>query len=195
MINLAIVADSHGSGLEKTIRDNFSDIKPFVLYYPGAKVERIKRMTISNQGRLRRFRPDILIIHVGHNNVAYHTSKNPHPDWAKNIGYEMSYLVNLAQNLLPSTKIYVSCPFPRIPAKNFSSPRCDSYNKLVRRYNRFLKAEQLNIISLYVRGLWISPKILKGKIEMFSEKDGLHLSDLGKKTVAEEWIARIKADV
>ena len=159
MIKLAVVADSHGSGLEKTIKDNCKDVVPFVLYYPGARVERIKKMTIWNQGRPGRFRPDVLIIHVGHNNVAHHNTKNPHPDWAKNIGFELSFLVKLAQNLLPMTKIYVSCPFPRIPAKYFITSKCDSYNKLVRRFNQFLKSDKLNILSVYVRGLWISPKI------------------------------------
>ena len=60
----------------------------------------------------------------------------------KDVATDLQEVFDLTINTLPNTRVYKSCPFPRVEHKNFEKDTCSSYNHMVRRFNRHIKSEQ-----------------------------------------------------
>jgi lysophospholipase L1-like esterase len=139
------------------------------------------------------FNPEAIILHIGHNNLWYHPLHNIHPQNIKDFfPFVLSFLA-LLRGHHPSAKIIYSSIFPRSVGPHLDKSQRGSYNRLAARYGALTQStcRREEIAFVLNRVLWSS--VRKGiEHRQYFLYDGLHLNTLGKKAVAEGWVASIE---
>lgn len=163
----------------------------YSLFKPGARIGGLKLLTRSKLRSIHYFSPSHILVHIGHNNVAFSRTKNARPGRPLDV---MDTIISFLQELgteFPGANISFSSLFPRVPHSSFTKNLCYGYNALVKRMSRY--AHSHGVQTIFVRDLWDVVTPPRGNPAMFEIRDGLHLTDLGKKTVAESWLSQLNS--
>ena len=76
-IRLLNISDSHGFGLNIQIWETNPDINVMSICL-GRQIDVIRHKVTQDIRRIKRFDPNRVILHAGHNDVFYHPTKNIH---------------------------------------------------------------------------------------------------------------------
>ena len=140
---------------------------------------------------LQRFRPEVVVLHLGHNDLVAHTSYNPKPLFITAVVHQVMEFVVEIKSTLPQSRILVSSILPRVVSSDFSDEKTVKYNRLARRFGEMIRSAGNKPGSSFIgtvnRGFW-------GRIarcEVLPDNhllDGLHLNDTGKALLVRGWV-------
>lgn len=181
---IVILASSHGRGMREAMLRVDPTLQILSIFEPGARVARLRYLTMQSAPRIARFNAQFIFVHVGHNNMASHPTKPKDRgdvviravlDFVEDIGRQVS-----------SAPVFYSTMFPRVPCGYFNEQRCISYNRVICRLRRYARSLGLNtIVSSGLVQLGNAPHARR---DCFEIRDGLHLTDVGRDVVAAAWI-------
>jgi hypothetical protein len=191
--NLLIIGDSHVRDLDVIIEKSFKKMQVYVVSL-GSQTDQIMAVYNNELHAINSFDPDTIVLHSGHNELAYHKSKNLTP---KDSTETTDIVINAAAVLKanhPHALVIVSSVFPRLLTFKSSLRQLDlvHYNRTAERHGRRLKAEAINNDLEYLMNnfLWKSKKLYTVKCHHYLS-DGLHLNDKAKAYVVSRWMTEI----
>ena len=188
MMRLLLVADSHGHGMASVIHRLDSAWMVMTVRVSG-QTQEVRDRYIERLPEVRQFNPEAVILHVGHNNLSYHSYYNPDPDHVKEFFPSILEFVALLQGNHPSAIVIYSSVFPRSTGPRLTDGERHSYNKVASRYGCLTQSTcRQNGINFVLNGaLWRSVRQAKENPTYFLE-DGLHLRNSGQEIVARDWM-------
>jgi lysophospholipase L1-like esterase len=190
---ILIVGDSHCKELDLMITAKYPNIQSLALVR-GGNIQAVLRHFIHNAQIALAFDPTTTIIHVGHNNLAYHPTKNPHPFLSRRTATDTINLATQIQNFLPHSVITLSAVLPRSPKERSSmnETATKQYNKVAKKHGQRIRTEarRAGYHHLINSCMWrcISQAIEE---ESLYRSDGLHLNTTGKSILTQSWINNI----
>jgi hypothetical protein len=194
-LTMLILGDSHCWDMGTIITDRHENIQALAIS-KGTKIHPILLELQQQLNTVQLFDPRITVIHVGHNELAYHHHLNPHPILSQATAAATRGLANMIQWLLPNTLIFLSAVFPRTPtaASSMSTQDTIRYNKVAKRHGLRIRtvANRNGYQSLLNNCMW---RIVSRAQEEESHfiYDGLHLTEAGKVAVTNGWITDIES--
>ena len=146
---------------------------------------------------IRNFRPNVIILHLGHNDLVYHPIHNLNPSISTAVASDTITLANEIHQNHPDASIFISAIFPRTSTDSSLLSYTDviSYNRMAKRHGQRIRtfakiADYHYLINNY---MW---RKISGGIEESSYflPDGLHLNPTGQLSVLLEWLETIARD-
>ena len=188
-MKLLIVADSHGRDLQGIIKRLEPDWDILVIWL-GQKTSLLRQYYDGRLSEILAYNPDTIILHSGHNDVAFHVRYNREPIGIVELFPEVMDFREYLQANHPRASIYLSSLFPRTESGNFNIEQTGIYNRMAKRYMETVRsaANSGNFGRLLNRVLW---KSVKKCIEIpeYFDRGGLHLNATGKESICAAWIA------
>jgi hypothetical protein len=192
-MKLMIVADSHGRDLQSIIKRLEPDWNILVIWL-GQKTSLLRQYYDGRLSEILAYNPDSIVLHSGHNDVAFHVRYNCEPIGIVELLPEVMDFKGYLQVNHPSATIYWSSLFPRTQAGNFNMEQTGIYNRKAKRYMESLRSasNSENFGRLLNQVLW---KSIKKCVEdpKYFDGGGLHLNATGKESICVAWIAELKA--
>jgi hypothetical protein len=191
--NLLIIGDSHCRDLNDVIARAYPNIKVYIISV-GQQTDSIINCYISELNAVTAFMPDVIVLHTGHNEIAYHRHKNPIP---KDSTLTTAITINAAQIIQshhPRATMIISSIFPRLLTFKSSLRQQDlaHYNRTAERHGRRLHTEATKIGILVFKNnfMWKSKSDMLVKSHLYLQ-DGLHLNDKARIYVIARWMNEI----
>ena len=78
-MRILIIGDSHGLGMQSELYNLDQEHLIYNLSLSGGRASTLRVRAAREMPQIRRFDPQVALVHLGHNSVAYHSDKNPHP--------------------------------------------------------------------------------------------------------------------
>ena len=190
-MRLVLVTDSHGRGLAVELVAQRPDFI-IVTVRVGRKLSAIRGLYRRRLRALQRFQPDIVVMHLGHNDLVAHTSYNPRPLFITAVMHQIMEFVSEIRVTLPRTRIIVSSVLPRVESCEFNAEKTVKYNRIARRFGEMVRSAGnkpgANFVGTINRGFW--GRIARCEVLPNNHlTDGLHLSESGKALLIRGWIA------
>jgi hypothetical protein len=190
---LLLVGDSHCRDLDEIIVKTFKKMKVYVVSL-GRQTDEIMAAYINELHAINSFDPDTIILHSGHNELAYHKIRNRTPKDSTQTTDIIIHAAAILKANHPQARIIVSSVFPRLLTFKSSLRQLDlaHYNRTADRHGRRLKAEAIKNDMHYLMNnfLWKSKKLYTVKCHHYL-KDGLHLNEKAKAYVVSRWMTEI----
>ena len=190
-MRLLIVADSHGRGMGSQVKKENKNWDAIVVRV-GRVAPEVYKAYEDLVPDIRKFRPEACVLHVGHNDLTYHSRFNPNPmDMMSFLKYVLGFIDRI-QSDLPPCRIHYSSIFPRTVGYKMGKVAKETYNAMAVEYSRevtelFQRRRMPYIIN---DSLWFS--MPEGREHpVFFQTDGLHLSALGREFVIREWMEKV----
>jgi lysophospholipase L1-like esterase len=141
------------------------------------------------------FDPGCCILHCGHNDLAVHDVKNPTPSTSFLARDDLIDMAKYVQRDFPTAIVAISSVLPRsyTPTSTLSKPEVEAFNRTVKRLGQRIRAasEPIGFVTLLNNRFW--RRISKSQEEAtLLDGDGLHLSELGKKAITQDWADTLK---
>jgi lysophospholipase L1-like esterase len=142
------------------------------------------------------FDPSCCIIHCGHNDLAFHAYKNPQPSNSTLVAIDLIDAAMNVQRDFPTITIAISSPLPRsfTSTSTLPKPEVEAFNRTVKRLGQRIRAaaEPRSFVPLLNNKFW--RRISKSQEEAsLLDTDGLHLNDLGKAALINDWAAILQS--
>jgi lysophospholipase L1-like esterase len=190
-MRILLVTDSHGRDMGTTIREVHSGWKIFTVRVGGVNTA-VRASYLRRHRELRRFNPDRIILHVGHNDLQYHPYHNQSPEHGKYFFPSVLSFLALLMGNHPRATVFFSCPFPRTIGPGFTNDQRMVYNRTATRLGAMARsaANRSDFQCLLNGGLWKSVRKCQERPGILLP-DGLHLSEAGRKVVVDGWIPRL----
>ena len=151
------------------------------IWRSGWKIKELHDLVLTLATIVQSFGPDHVIIHVGHNDVCMHETKNPKPIGSPDAVNLVEAFIRDVELMLPKAVVHYSVPFPRKAGQWLSAERALKYNKLAARMGREARHRGLQV--LFAFELWAS--VMGARADpQYLDVDGLHLTPGGKRRVA-----------
>jgi hypothetical protein len=190
---ILIVGDSNCRDLEKSLTDRFSNIRIYVISL-GSQTGQVMIEYNRCKTQANLFDPNYIILHTGHNDLAYHRYKNISPKDSTQTTKLTLDAAMIIKGSHPNAIMIVSAVFPR--ALSLKSPMrqmdLQHFNRTAERHTRRLATEARDL-DLYVfknNFMWKKKQDLVPKTHLFLQ-DGLHLTTLAKQYVISMWMNQI----
>jgi hypothetical protein len=187
---IMIVGDSNCRDLDKTLDDHFPNVRIYVISV-GAQTDQVMMEYNRCKTQAYLFDPNFVVLHTGHNDLAYHRFKNTCPkDSTQTTKLTLDAATVIGTNH-PNATMIVSAVFPR--ALSFKSPMrqldLQHFNRTAARHTRRLAAEARETdITIFMNNfMWKKKADLIPKTQLFLQ-DGLHLSTPAKKYLVTKWL-------
>jgi hypothetical protein len=192
-LRIFILGDSHVRDMDCTIVSTFPKIKTFTISVPR-KVEAMMLRYTDRLDEILHFNPDHIIVHIGHNELAYDDLMNPVPkDSTQTTDITLRTITILRTNH-PSAKIIVSAVFPRSFTHHSHMTYLDlcHYNDTAKRHGKRVRSrmDELGIRVELNMPMWSCITKRQENPSRFL-KDGLHLTSAAKAVITEVWIINI----
>ena len=188
-MRILLLADSHGIRMDMKIMDRISGcvVKSIQV---SQRTSLIRRKYVSKLSEITRFRPDIILLHTGHNDIMHHPVHNQHPTHLKYYFEELQRFCCLLRANHPHALFLLSSAFPRTVGPAMDSIKKRQYNRLAVRFGAMVRAYAIRRNFGYVLNsvLWISVRQLEEQANLF-RSDGLHLTSAGQDAIADGWVA------
>jgi lysophospholipase L1-like esterase len=192
-MRLLIVGDSHCRDISPALKALNTDNLIFTISV-GSHIPSITLNYRSKLQAVTNFRPDLVVIHLGHNDISWHATKNPRPIVSRDASALTIGLANEIKANHPNVNVIISSVFPRtFAAKSLlSKAAVHKYNETAKRHGQRLhtRASEAGHVCLYTKALWskISAAIENPSYYLL---DGLHLNPSGNIAIAKEWLNEI----
>ena len=195
-MNILIISDSHGRQMAEELEAK-NDGWNVVTLRVGRKLHVVLRLYRGKLRGIRRFRPDAVIMHLGHNDLVLHPIHNLDPDFITAILDKVYRFANEVARDLPASRIFVSSLFPRVESVRYNETLVGRYNKMARRFGERLRSRSNQTISSFRaiinRSLW--GRIARWEVRSGNHKDdGLHMNTVGRGVVADGWIVALMTE-
>ena len=187
-MRLLYVSSSHGRGMDFALRYVNPTVQVMGVWKSGARIQAMTTILGQEMGNILQFRPEFIIIHLGHNDLTTHPKKKIPARKVKDVVFDLQVLGIALNIMLPSAKVIYSCPYPRVMAKDFSLRQAKGYNGEANRTLQRLGSKKRGLTIIFVKPLWLSRKKKLGNPIRFMSKDGLHLTPAAKVLVARYWL-------
>jgi lysophospholipase L1-like esterase len=188
-MRLLIIGDSHC----RTITNSLRELFPQIMIYSISVGSQIPAITFQYRAELipiTNFRPDHAIIHMGHNDLAWHPSKNKRPAISRDVSRRTIALANEILLNHPNIMITISTVFPRSYKRDsvLNKIQVVKFNTTAKRHGQRLttRAREAGHMALYTKALWKKISIALEEPTFF-RLDGLHLNEAGTNMIAMEW--------
>jgi hypothetical protein len=193
-MKVLLLGDSNCRGMDLLALKSHPDVQLYLISV-GGQTQDIMHKYNSNLQSIYRFNPTCILLHSGHNDLAFHSRKNPSPkDSSQATSTTLNAALALQANHSTAT-IVISAPFPRTFTPHSSLPMEDllHYNKTAKRHGTRLRSEatKSNIHTLINNEMWKSKDNLKEKAGNFLT-NGLHLTPAAKEATICGWINKLK---
>jgi lysophospholipase L1-like esterase len=194
-MRVLLISDSHGHGLAREMETLEHGLRVMTIR-KGRKIPAIRGMYRDKLRSIRRFHPEVVYIHVGHNDLVPHTLLNPRPLFITSILHQVRELVQEVAATLPGVYIVVSSILPRVTGGEFSSEAVGRYNRLAKRFGEMVRSASRGAGAFF---LSIVNRIMWGRIARyeplsgFHKRDGLHLNREGRKRMVRGWMSLLNA--
>ena len=194
-MKIVLIGDSHCRDLDAALSLMFPSFRIFTITV-GAQINDIIASYISSIPAITTMNPAYIIIHMGHNNIVYHSKYNPTPDETpKSIAEQTITFANEVSSHHPTSKIYVSTIFPRTHTRTSTISPHDvvMYNKKAKRHGQRIQtlAQRAGLNHFMNNSMWLKISISLEDSSQF-RGDGLHLSKEGAKKIIIEWLTILK---
>ena len=188
-MRLLLIVDSHCCELVDIFTE-LSDYSVYTVFVPN-DIASITLQYRSEIQAINQFRPEVTLIHMGHNDLVYHPSHNLSPSNSSTVASETITFANETHINHPHSIIYVSAILPRSYTRRslLSEAQVTAYNKIAKRHGQ--RARTYSKIAGYKcminNSMW---KNISASIEHsdYYLKDGLHLNRVGQLALVSEWI-------
>jgi lysophospholipase L1-like esterase len=195
-MKLLIISDSHGKQMGEVIEEKREGWEVRTLRV-GRKLDVVLRLYRNKLRGIRGFRPDAVVMHLGHNDLVKHPIHNLDPDFITMILDKVYRFANEVARNFPASRIIVSSLFPRVESARYGEVLVGRYNKMARRFGERLRSRGNQTISSFGviinRRLW--GRIARWEVRPGNHKDdGLHMNAVGRGVVADGWIEALEAD-
>jgi lysophospholipase L1-like esterase len=160
----------------------------------GRKLPEVRGLYRRRLRSLRRFRPEAVVIHLGHNDIVLHSRYNQNPLFSTVVLHQVREMVEEVSSDFPGARIYVSSILQRVAGGGVRADEIDRYNRMARRFGEMVRSFGNKPESLFKgivnRALW-------GRIARWEvlprnhHEDGLHLNSEGKEILVRGWLRAI----
>ena len=193
-MNVLLIGDSHmGRGLGQVLNNLSTSISTFTVLIPRT----IDLITLEYRSKLQEiylFNPDVIVVHLGHNDMVRHPIHNLNPSVSTTVASSTITFADEIHYNFPTATIFISAIFPRTHTDSsmLSSPEIISYNKIAKRHGQRIRtfAKIAGYKYFINNSMWhkISNSIEDPSIFLL---DGLHLNPTGQLTILFEWLESI----
>lgn len=188
-IRLLYIASSHGRFMAYHLRMVDRNVVVKGIWTPGIKIAAMASEIDRRRQEIVLYRPSHIIFHLLHNDICFHVELNSLPTSVPAAVGELMSEIRKLRMLVPDAIVMASCPFPRLPARGFTSSKCFEYNRLAVRASEQLASERFHVVTIFTSKLWENVKNARtGSSLCIRTSDGLHLTYTGKREVAKEWL-------
>ena len=192
-MNILLITDSHGKKMAEVLERKKPGWSVLTLRL-GGKIGAICRLYQSKMRGIRSFRPDVILMHLGHNDLVMHEVHNRDPRFITTVLDNIFAFAGRIAGDFPQSAVHLSCMLPRVSADRFNDKKVDSYNRMARRFGERLRSRSNQAGSVFGaiinRGMW--GRIARWETLSGNHKlDGLHLNSEGREIVASGWIKAI----
>jgi hypothetical protein len=138
-MRVLILSDSHGRKMGSYLRhlDRHIDVRILSL---GQKLPSVRGYYRSELRRIQRRIPDVVLIHLGHNDLMLHNKHNPDPLFITVVFHQILEFVAEIEHDLPRCKILVSSLLPRVPGDILGIYGTGQYNRMAYRFYKMLRS-------------------------------------------------------
>jgi hypothetical protein len=190
---LLMVGDSHVRRVEETFRELYSTVDLMVIAI-GRKTFNILNLYMERLQRVVEFDPTHIILHEGHNHLAYDAILNILPAISRDVCVKtLEFAAVLHQNF-PQANVYLSAVFPRSdkPESSLNLEQTLAFNERTKRHGQRIRtlAVRNNHHHLINNFIWQTISQAKEKAAFYM-LDGLHLNLEGRKAQSTAWLTEI----
>ena len=190
-----MISDSHGRGLGR-IMESLDHGLTVMTLRKGRKIPAIRALYREKLRSVRRFSPEVVYIHMGHNDLVPHTLHNTRPLFSTSVLHQLREMVQEVSETLPGVYIFVSSILPRVDGDNSGITGVAAYNRMAKRFGEMVRSASRGpgafFLSIVNRTMW-------GRIARceplggLHKDDGLHLNPSGRRRLATGWIQLLNA--
>ena len=191
-MRLVLITDSHGRGMV----DMVSRYRPswkVIIIRVGRKTSAVSYLYDIELATIGRFQPTSFLVHLGHNDLSYHSVCNQQP---MSIGEFMGILETFLLKIridFPQSRIMYSSLLPRSVGPRMGFAQHLLYNLMVISFADQARARMSSLGYDFVsnESLWYSKQ--EGiEHPVFFGADGLHLRAVGQEFIARGWIEALE---
>jgi lysophospholipase L1-like esterase len=190
-MRILLLADSHRIGMDMILMSKMEQciVKSIQV---SQRTSMIRRKYLVQLREVNRFRPDVILVHTGHNDFMYHPVHNRHPTHLKYYFEELEAFCRLLRANHPRAYFILSSAFPRTVGPAMGAIKKRQYNRLAVRFGAMVRgyANQENFGFVLNSMLWVSVRQLEERANLF-RTDGLHLTSSGQNEVANGWVVAV----
>jgi lysophospholipase L1-like esterase len=190
------LGNSHVREMDACIVSKYPKIQTFTISVPR-KIEAIMLRYHDSLPQIRRLNPDFIILHYGHNELAYHSQLNCLPKDSTQVTALTLQTAATLRNNHPNATLILSAVFPRTFTSSCSMTYLNlcHYNKTAKRHGKRVgsQAESLNIRTKLNMTMWKCISQVEENTTRYL-KDGLHLTTAAKALITSEWIDNIRRE-
>jgi lysophospholipase L1-like esterase len=196
-MKLVLLGDSHCRELANVFAELTSSITVYTVFVP-LDITTITLHYRSKINIINAYNPDVILIHLGHNDLVYHPIHNVSPSNSSTVASNTITLANEVHQNHPNSTIYISAILPRTftHKSRLTKPQVSSYNKMAKRHGQRIRtySEIAGFYSFINKPMWskISAAI---EFSTYYHKDGLHLNHDGQTALVGEWIKILLPDL
>jgi lysophospholipase L1-like esterase len=191
-MRIVLITDSHGQGMGEEMA-KVDDTLEVLTVSVGARSSLVWRKVEEDSARIWNFWPEVIVVHLGHNDVVWHPVHNTEPLHPQEVFSLMLEKLQRLKEEYPECRIIMSNLFPRTVGPHFPDARKRMYNAMVYQFGNTMR-EHLpgRGIDFVLNGvLWFKPSEAR-EHAVYLRADGLHLSLLGRSAVASSWVRAIQ---
>jgi hypothetical protein len=179
--------------LDKTLADRFPNIRIYVISM-GSQTDQVMLEYNRCKTQAFLFDPNFIILHTGHNDLAYHKYKNTSPkDSTQTTKITLDAATEIRGNH-PKAITIVSAVFPRALSFKSSLRQLDlqHFNRTAERHTRRLATEckEVGLTVFKNNFMWKKKAEFRVKTHLFLQ-DGLHLSIPAKQYLITKWLEQV----
>ena len=190
---LLIIGDSFVKRCQNIMLTRYKQVE-FKFIAVGDKTEVIIALYNSQIQSAQDFQPTHIILHEGHNEMAFHPDKNPLPQISRDVIATSLAFGLVLQVHHPHAKVMISATFPRCHKRYsiLSKAGVTDFNTKMKRHGQRVRtlAKRNNLGYILNNFSW-------GKISQclenpdFYMEDGFHLNSKGMHAQAKEWLQHL----
>ena len=198
-MRLLVIADSHGKEMGPILSREIKFVNPDIdltMFHVirGRSISVIRGEYRRRLDEIRRFAPEKVLIHCGHNNMVKHNVFNRDPEFITAVVHMLMELVVEVRAHFPLIRVYVSTLLPRKASRNMSPTQASQYNRLAKRFGQHMLSNQgvHNYVAVLNRPFWLRISLVEPNGVLLSS-DGLHVTDVGREQLARLWLIALIA--
>jgi hypothetical protein len=190
-MKLLLVTDSHGKKMETELVRMRSSLEVYSVI--------VARRTSTIRGQYREelqhiihFNPDLILMHMGHNDVVYHSEHNTSPLFITAAFHQQMELAYEITMNFPEAKLVISSMLPKTAGSGVTEKEARPYNRIAKRFGQMLVKESYSGEPPYFstsmnKTIWASISQAVANTSLF-DLGGLHLNQTGKRILAQGWL-------
>jgi hypothetical protein len=187
-MRVLVLSDSHGKDMMWSF-DHYVPEWEVVELCVGRATGEVRSSYVDNIVDIFEYAPDIIYLHLGHNDVSFHPVHNLSPQQPLDCFKLCLEFLDLLKEKHPYSLLFYSSIFPRACGPSFDNTRKSAYNRMAADFQSLVSevCEIEGRRSCLNTCLWENMDTGAEKTEFFTS-GGLHLNSQGKRAVVRDWI-------